>query len=287
MRMGNQLWVNDIDQGLPLGNPHVVGLDIDGSGGVYMEFNFLTGIGDVTGYQTSKFNPDGSTAWNDFNPTGNGYSRSTGFVLDGMSNVLVTGYAPTAFNSQFPYFSYATYKYNSNGSNLWSADYPSISTSTNVSTSVAVDQFNDAYVTGYLTLSNGGSAISTVKYDPNGNQLWVERYNSQGSGNAAGNAIAVDNSGNVYVTGYETETNGFTSMILIKYSPVTLQKQPNGNFILHAYGSPGETFDIQASTNLQTWQELGNAVADTNGVVQFADTNAPSFNQRFYYAVPQ
>ncbi len=69
-----------------------------------------------------------------------------------------------------------------------------------------------------------------MKLDSNGNQLWVQRYNGPGLGNA-GNAIAVDNSGNVYVAGYETETNGFTSMILIKYSPVALQKQTNGSVI--------------------------------------------------------
>ena len=105
--------------------------------------------------------------------------------------------------------------------------------------------------------------------------------------NDAGNAIAVDNAGDVYVAGYETETNGFTSMILIKYAPVTVKKQSNGNFILDAYGSPGESFDIQASTNLQTWQDLGDVIADTNGVVQFVDTNASSFPARFYYTVPQ
>ena len=76
-------------------------------------------------------------------------------------------------------------------------------------------------------------------------------------------------------------------MILIKYSPVSGQKQSNGDFILHAYGSPGESFDLQASTNLQTWQDLGNVVADTNGIVSFDDTNAPLFPNRFYYTVPQ
>jgi hypothetical protein len=68
-------------------------------------------------------------------------------------------------------------------------------------------------------------------------------------------------------------------MILIKYSSVTGQKQSNGNFILQAYGSPGETFDLQASTNLQTWQDLGSVIADTNGVALFEDTNAPPFPQ--------
>ena len=154
--------------------------------------------------------------------------------------------------------------------------------------SVAVDQFNDAYVTGYLTLSNGGSAISTVKYDPNGNQLWVQRYSSPGPANAAGNAIAVDNSGNVYVAGYVTETNGFT-----------LRDPPSNIRPLRSKSSRMATLSFTPTVPLartltskpapicKPGVTLGNAVADTNGVVQFADTNAPSFNQRFYYAVPQ
>jgi len=41
------------------------------------------------------------------------------------------------------------------------------------------------------------------------------------------------------------------------------------------------------STSLQTWLDLGTVNADTNGDVQFLDTNAPLFNQRFYLTLPQ
>ncbi len=58
--------------------------------------------------------------------------------------------------------------------------------------------------------------------------------------------------------------------------------------ILHAYGSPGETFDFQASTNLQTWQDpLATWSPITNGIVSYDDTNAPLFSSRFYYTIPQ
>jgi hypothetical protein len=33
--------------------------------------------------------------------------------------------------------------------------------------------------------------------------------------------------------------------------------------------------------------DLGTTNADTNGNVQFLDTNAPLFNQRFYLTLPQ
>jgi hypothetical protein len=282
---GNQLWVNSIDQDLPVYGPKVVGLVVTDDYSVYAEFNFTTGIGNVSGYQTSKINPDGSTAWNDYNSTQNVTSLSSALTLDFQNNALVTGkYAWSAFSTS----SYGTYKISTNGSYIWTNLYPVDASTASEGLAITTDSIGNVFVTGDSTnLSIGYGDIVTIKYDSNGNQLWLQRYDGPGHGNDAGNAIAVDNSGNVYVAGYETETNGFTSMILIKYSPVALQKQSNGSVILHAYGSPGETFDIQASTNLQTWQDLGDIIADTNGVVSYDDTNASLFPSRFYYTIPQ
>jgi hypothetical protein len=277
---GNFLWQDITETAGDPGNVHVVGMILDGSGNVYIEANF---VGTYGQFQTYQYNNDGSPGWSASNPTDNVSSMSHGMALDSQGNVVVTG----GSTYYFPNNQYGTYKLGTNGNYLWGSFYPTQSSGNSVATSIAVDQGNNLYVTGESTNATSSGAIVTIKYDSNGNQLWLQRYDGPGIGNDAGNAIAVDNSGNVYVAGYETETNGFTSMILIKYSPVTLQKQPNGNVILRAYGAPGETFDLQASTNLQTWQDLGDIVADTNGVVQYDDTNAPSFTSRFYYTVPQ
>jgi hypothetical protein len=165
--------------------------------------------------------------------------------------------------------------------------YPNVPTGTSVATAIATDQANNIYVTGYSPGTNSGNDIVTIKYANDGNQIWIQRYNGPGNGNDAGNAIAVDNSGNVYVTGYDTTAAGGTEIVTIKYSPVTVQRRSDGTVLLQAQGSPGENFDIQASADLQSWLDLGIFTADTNGLLQFADTNAPNFTSRFYFTHPQ
>ena len=43
---------------------------------------------------------------------------------------------------------------------------------------------------------------ATIKYDTNGNLLWVIRYNGPGNGIDRSSDLVVDSAGNVYVTGY-------------------------------------------------------------------------------------
>ena len=170
---------------------------------------------------------------------------------------------------------------------MWTNHFPTTPLGSSSVIRLAVDSANNSYVTGYSPGTNGTNNIVTIKYGPNGNQVWLQRYSSPGGGNAAGNAIAVDNNGNVYVTGYDTTAAGGTEIVTIKYSPVTLQRRSDGTVILQAQGAPGENFDIEASQDLLNWLDLGTFLADTNGLLQFDDTNAPNYPARFYYASPQ
>jgi hypothetical protein len=200
--------------------------------------------------------------------------------------VLLTGQLPPPPN--YNYTAYGTFKLNTNGATIYEDVYPRASfQTTSVGTAIAVDSANNCYVTGYSPGTNSGNDIVTIKYGPNGNQVWLQRYDGPGNGDDAGNAIAVDNNGNVYVTGYETTAAGGTEIVTIKYSPVALQRRADGTVLLQAQGSPGESFDFQGSTDLLNWLDLGSIVADSNGVAQFADTNASNYNQRFYVTSPQ
>ncbi len=278
-RNGNQIWKNIAPMG-SVPQVQVAGIALDSASNV----DLLANAPNVAPYATYSYTKDGNLVWTASNPTGNDSSVAQGLVLDTSNNSLVTGQKHDEFDANS---GYGTYKVKTNGFWVWTNTYPQTPLATSVATAIAIDSANNVYVTGYSPGSNGTNDIVTIKYDPNGNQVWLQRYSSPSGGNAAGNAIAVDNNGNVYVTGYDTTAQGGTEIVTIKYSPVTLQRRSDGTVILQAQGTPGEAFDIEASTNLLDWLDLGTFQADTNGLLQFDDTTAPNFPSRFYHTTPQ
>jgi hypothetical protein len=283
---GNQIWKTSEAPTPENINLQVEGATLDSSNSVFVVVSFFPS-GDV--FLTYKLASNGALNWTASNPDAScGGDLAHGLAIGNTGEVFVTGqscyFAP---NDSYATFVYGTYKASTNGAWVWTNTYPTAPMQPSIANAIAVDMANSVYVTGSSPDTNTFNDIVTIKYDPNGNQVWLQRYTSPGNGNAAGNAIAVDNNGNVYVTGYDTTTAGGTEIVTIKYSPVTVQRRSDGTVILQAQGSPGESFDIQASADLLNWLDLGPATADTNGLMQFADTNASNFTSRFYYTNPQ
>ena len=64
-----------------------------------------------------------------------------------------------------------------------------------------IDNNNNVYVTGPSEAKGGNLDYATVKYNADGVQQWVARYNGEGNGEDWPYAITVDENGNVYITG--------------------------------------------------------------------------------------
>jgi hypothetical protein len=289
---GVVLWISPESNFPRSGTFNIRGITLDPTGDLYIEA-FLQD-GQSSGFSTFKYATNGNIVWlvNDLSGGYGGSQQATGLAMDSGTNLLVTGIFGYTYTQNSPYgfnvyYCYATSKLNSAGAIIWTSYYPPSPFGFGGANAITVDSANNVYVTGYSSATNFNFDIVTIKYGSNGNQVWLQRYNGPGNGNDAGNAIAVDNSGNVYVTGYDTLPGGGTEIVTIKYSALTLQRQANGTVLLQAQGSPGESFDVQASTDLQIWQDLGQSLADTNGFFQFDDTNAPQYNARFYLTLPQ
>jgi len=82
----------------------------------------------------------------------------------------------------------------------WVRRYNGPGNSTDYAYAIAVDGSNNVYVTGMSWDSVTIEDYATIKYYPDGDTAWVRRYGGPGNLYDWAYAIAVDGSGNVYVT---------------------------------------------------------------------------------------
>jgi hypothetical protein len=82
---------------------------------------------------------------------------------------------------------------------------------------MALDAAGNVYVTGKSSSSSMHFDYATVKYDPDGNEQWVARYNGPGNGSSSASAIALDAGGKVYVTGQSPGAGTPLDYATVKY----------------------------------------------------------------------
>ncbi len=148
-----------------------------------------------------------------YNGPGNYYDYARALAIDGQGNVYVTG---ESFGSG-TYYDYATIKYNSNGVEQWVARYNGPGNNDDLPSAIAVDNSGNVYVTGRSYGLGAYYDYATVKYNSNGVEQWVKRYNESTSHSAGATALEVDNTGNIYVTG-TGYFNLWPEFITVKYN---------------------------------------------------------------------
>lgn len=133
--------------------------------------------------------------WEAFNgiPDSIAYSSS---VLDGQGNLIVTSNAITTGQDA----NLLVMKYDRNGNLLWQDNYNGTFNGKDYGIAVTTDNTNNVYVAGASQTGAISSDYIIRKYNATGTLQWDAIYNGSGTYNAP-TAIAVDNSGNVYVTG--------------------------------------------------------------------------------------
>jgi Beta-propeller repeat len=184
---------------------------------------------------------------------GNDFDAAEAIAVDNSGNIYVTG------RSSDPDFSthYATVKYNSAGQEQWIVRYYGPGNYYDMPTAIAVDTLGNVYVTGYGFGSGSNYDYATIKYDSFGQEQWVARYNGPNNGDDGAEEIAVDGSGNVYVTGVSRDGSGFSDYVTIKYDSAGQQV-----WVARYYSRPGNYPDESYAIGIDS---LGNAyVAGTS-----------------------
>lgn len=157
--------------------------------------------------------------WNRTHSTEGTFSidKARFIVTDKIGAVIVTGVTnPDGVNEDI-----TTIKYDKDGNLLWIAVYNGPGNYKDYPVALSADAAGNVYITGGSTGEGTATDFVTIKYSPAGNMEWAQRYASEGGLFDQPYSMAVDDFGNVYVTGaaahYVTYNSG-SDWITIKYN---------------------------------------------------------------------
>ena len=132
-------------------------------------------------------------------------------TVDDDGNIYVAG----ASDGDGTHSDYVTIKYDSSFNELWVQRYEG--TETDRIYALVVDDNGDVYITGYTEGVNDADCL-TIKYDgDDGTQLWAMTYNGAGNDADVARAMALDETGYIYVAGYTDSGATSTDYLTIKY----------------------------------------------------------------------
>ncbi len=175
-------------------------------------------------------------------------------ALDSAGSVYIAGYCWNLYNAQ----DYVTVKYNSAGIEQWVQTYAGLTYAIDIADEIAVDAAGNAFVTGRSGGDVAGSAgdYATIKYNTNGIMQWVMRFDGAANANDAAHAMALDNSGSVYVTGYSNGGATQADIVTLKYSPppasVSIAMNPVGLIEIPAAGGSFDFVITLTNTGLSS-----------------------------------
>ncbi len=186
---------------------------VDNDGNVYLT-GFSDGDGTREDWLTVKYDPAGNELWTArHDGPAHGSDRAWALAVDASSNVYVTGET----TADGPGSDYTTIMYDASGNERWIARYNGPGTGADVASDIVVSQAGEVYVTGVSAGQDTGRDYATIKYDGDGNQLWVARYDFFGHEDEA-RRIALDGAGNVYVTGASRGDGTGLDILTIRYT---------------------------------------------------------------------
>lgn len=176
---------------------------------------------------------------------GSGTARAiddaTALAMDAAGNVYVTGTSSNLIAGQ----DFLTIKYDASGNEVWSARYSGEEYEDDEAEALTLDAAGNVYVAGRSRVKKTSWDYATVKYDAFGVQQWAARYDGGFSGEDGVIALALDSSGNVYVTGYSFGARQNFDYATIKYDH-------DGNELWIArYDGPGDSKDVPVGLTLR------------------------------------
>jgi len=163
---------------------------------------------------TIKIGQDGQTVWQ-IREQAAEFAVEYGMhiAFDNTGNIIVSGLKWNGNDMDI-----RVVKYNTTGTKLWDTTFDNGKQGLEVPNGMTTDVTGNVYITGIAWSGNSVDYL-TIKYDSNGTKQWHHTENPAGgeSWNEA-TAVSVDPTGNVLVTGYSPNTDGWLNYHTIKYN---------------------------------------------------------------------
>ena len=163
---------------------------------------------------TVKYDSSGNLLWvAQYDGPANEENGPLDVATDSFGNSYVIG-ASSGVSSQYDYI---VIKYFADGDTAWTHRYNGLGNWYDLPFDVATDDSGNVYVTGTSVYGSTDYDVITIKFDADGNQMWQERYTSAGNHSDAGRALALDNWGNICVSGTRGSGTSGDDYVTIKY----------------------------------------------------------------------
>lgn len=163
-----------------------------------------------------------------YNGPGNGLDQGRAICLDSIGNIYVTG---NSYGGSTTDMDFCTLKYLNADvpTAIWVARFNGTGSYSDQANAIAADKFGNVYVTGWAHMEPGGLDCGTVdmvtiKYNTNGAQQWMRKYDGPGSGSDYAYAITVDKFNNIIVTGSSWDNTYGDAITTIKYDQNGVQQ---------------------------------------------------------------
>jgi hypothetical protein len=229
---GNQIWVTRYN-GPVNGEDKSCAIAVDAWANVYVS-GWSQGNNTDLDYATIKYDSDGNQIWAArYNGPAGGEDQARSIAVDHWGNVLVTGYSEGTNSDK----DYTTIKYSNYGDPIWITRYDGPASSEDITNDMVVDTWGNVFVTGSSDYNGLSLDYATVKYDGDGNEIWVARYNGTANGEDVARNVGMDSYGNLYVSGW-SRGNG------VRYDYTTIKYDADGNQLWAArYDGPASGHD--------------------------------------------